>query len=98
MAQDRDRGSAKKKSQKESLPFTKRNYMFIAAGLVSIILGYIALAQEPWDGALPLVVAPILLVLGYCVLVPIGILVREREETRPQSPPPVPGSADATHV
>jgi hypothetical protein len=46
-----------------------------------IVLGYIALAQEPWDGTMPLVVAPILLVLGYCVLIPIGILFRRHTST-----------------
>jgi hypothetical protein len=29
------------------------------------------------EGVLPTVVAPILLVLGYCVIIPIGILYRK---------------------
>ncbi len=30
---------------------------------------------------MPLVVAPILLVLGYCVVIPFGILYRQKKET-----------------
>jgi len=66
-----------------ALPFTKRNYQILGLGLLVIILGYVALGQSPWDGTMPLVVAPILLVLGYCVIIPLGILYREKSETRP---------------
>lgn len=72
----------KRKKSLESLPFKKANYQIIGVGLLSIILGYVALAQEPWDGFLPLVVAPILLLLGYCVLIPFGILYRDKSEKK----------------
>ena len=74
------RKEQRRKQQPESLPFTNTNYQILAAGIVTIILGYVALAQEPWDGFMPLVVAPILLVLGYCVIVPFGILYRKKTE------------------
>ena len=61
-----------------TLPFTKLNYQILCAGLLCIILGYVALAQDPWNGSMPLIVAPILLVLGYCVVIPIGILFRKK--------------------
>ncbi len=51
-------------------PFGKRNYMFFGAAMLSIILGYIALGQ----GSITL--APILLVLGYCVLVPVSLIIK----------------------
>ena len=81
MARIEVRQSPKKKIQLLSLPFTKINYQILAGGILSIVLGYIALAQEPWDGTMPLVVAPILLVLGYCVLIPIGILFRQKDRS-----------------
>ena len=74
------RKEQRRKQQTDSLPFTRSNYQILGAGIVTIVLGYLALAQEPWDGFMPLVVAPILLVVGYCVIVPLGILYRKRTE------------------
>jgi hypothetical protein len=39
-------------------------------GLVAIVLGFILLALENIN------VSPILLVLGYCILIPAGLLLR----------------------
>jgi hypothetical protein len=74
---------ARRKGQAAALPFTKRNYQILGIGLLFIILGYVALSQQPWDGTMPLVVAPILLVLGYCVIIPLGILYREKAPKQP---------------
>jgi hypothetical protein len=70
-----------------ALPFTKRNYQILGLGLLVIVLGYVALSQSPWDGTMPLVVAPILLVLGYCVIIPFGILYRSKAEQHPPAAP-----------
>lgn len=55
-------------------PFGPRNYLFFGAALVTIILGYIALGK----GSITL--APILLVLGYCVLVPIALIIKGKPD------------------
>ena len=70
----------KAKPVAEALPFTKVNYWILLSGIALIIIGYITLGQDPWDGFLPLVVAPVLLVAGYCVVIPIGILFRSKQE------------------
>ncbi|MCH8027080.1 MAG: hypothetical protein IID63_03040 [candidate division Zixibacteria bacterium] len=57
-------------SEEFKWPFGRRNYMFFGAAMLSIILGYIALGQ----GSITL--APILLVLGYCVLVPVSLIIK----------------------
>jgi hypothetical protein len=49
------------------LRFRSRNVILLAAAVVSIGVGYLLLAQ----GSTTL--APILLVLGYCVLFPLGL-------------------------
>lgn len=54
------------------LPFGKKNWMYLGAALASIVLGFIALAS----GSITL--APILLVLGYCVLIPVGIMIKDK--------------------
>lgn len=63
-----------KKEEKTGLPFGPKNYMLMGAALVAIIIGYFALSS----GSITL--APILLVLGYCVLFPLGIIWNGRRE------------------
>jgi hypothetical protein len=85
MAREVNKPTARRGTRRESLPFTKTNYQILSAALLVIVAGYVALLQKPWDGFLPLVVAPILLVAGYCVLVPWGILHRDRKEREENS-------------
>ena len=59
------------------LPFTRKNWILFSVGLAVITMGYILLRIPPVNGFLSLTLAPLLLVVGYCVLVPAAILVRE---------------------
>ncbi|MGD0339335.1 MAG: hypothetical protein ABSB78_11150 [Bacteroidota bacterium] len=78
----------KKKSRKElPLAFTKTNYLLLVAGVLLLLIGNIALAQMPVFSAIPLVVAPILLVIGYCIIIPIAIFYRKKEIPAQQEPP-----------
>jgi uncharacterized RDD family membrane protein YckC len=56
------------------LPFSKNNYLLFGIALAILAVGYWALAQPPVDGFLTLTVAPILLVISYCVLIPVAII------------------------
>ncbi|MBI94408.1 MAG: hypothetical protein CME05_14560 [Gemmatimonadaceae bacterium] len=58
-------------------PFGRRNWILFGASLAVIGLGYVLLSIPPADGFLSLTAAPILLVGGYCVLLPAAILVRD---------------------
>ena len=61
-------------------PFGPRNYLVFGAAMVTIILGYIALGK----GSITL--APILLVIGYCVLVPVALIIKGKsEEEKPEA-------------
>ena len=72
---------AKRKVKKiEILPLEAVNYKILVTGVVVLILGYVALGMEPWDGFMALTVAPILLVAGYCVIIPVGIMYRKKKE------------------
>ena len=69
-------GRAKAAAQKrkaEGLPFTKTNYIIFLAGVAAISFGYIALGM----GSITL--APVLLVVGYCVIIPVAILYRGKD-------------------
>ena len=62
------------------LPFTRKNWILFLAGLAVIIVGYICLSIPPAEGFISLTLAPLLLVCGYCVLLPIAIMVREQKD------------------
>ena len=49
--------------------FSLLNWALLAAGLLCAVLGFVALAGGS------VVVAPLLLVLGYVVLIPLGIIL-----------------------
>ena len=51
-----------------TLSFSRTNTIWLGAGVVSIAIGYFLLSTGSET------IAPILLVLGYCVLLPIGII------------------------
>ncbi len=63
-------------------PFGTRNYIAFAVALAVIALGFILLAQGSitW--------APILLVLGYCILIPLAILIRDKKADPQTTPAP----------
>ena len=71
------------------MPFTRKNWILFGIGLLVIAVGYVLLRVPPVDGFLSLTAAPVLLVLGYCVLIPAAILVREGEDGGPTVSPPV---------
>lgn len=52
-----------------ALRFSPKNLVLLGAGLAAIILGYVLLGGA--DNTL----APLLLVLGYAVLIPLGIIL-----------------------
>ena len=54
-------------------PFGMKNYLLFAVAMVVIIIGFITLGQ----GSMTL--APVLLILGYCVLIPVSLIVRDKK-------------------
>lgn len=62
------RSKARAGTAGDSLRFSKVNWLLLALGLAAIALGYVFLARGST------VAAPLLLVLGYVVLVPLGII------------------------
>lgn len=72
--------SKRQKKELSHLHFamTSKNYLIIGAGILLIIIGYFLMSANSVDGFLPTIVAPILLIIGYCVVVPIGILYSDK--------------------
>jgi hypothetical protein len=70
---------ARRPKEKPVLPFTSKNYILFAIGLFVIVLGYVTLGY----GSITL--APILLVLGYCVIIPVAIIINGKKEKPPEA-------------
>ncbi|MFZ4621071.1 MAG: hypothetical protein ACOYNS_10960 [Bacteroidota bacterium] len=69
----------KKTFRNDTLSLEPINYQILLGGVAVIIAGYFALSAKPWDNPMALTVAPILLVMGYCVIIPIGIIYRKKK-------------------
>ncbi len=59
-----------KKSERPQIALTRKNYIIMGFGLAAIITGFFTLA----GGSTTL--APLLLVVGYCVIIPVALLVK----------------------
>ncbi len=62
-----------KKGAKSGPDFSRNNYLILGLGLLFIVVGFIFL------GVGDITVSPILLVLGYCVIIPVGILYPKKK-------------------
>jgi uncharacterized membrane protein HdeD (DUF308 family) len=56
-----------KVTKARAIPLGPRNLALLAAGAISLVAGYLLLASGSTS------LAAVLLVLGYCVLLPLGI-------------------------
>ncbi len=73
------------------LPFNRSNFILFAIGLGVIIVGFLLMAtgitEEPalldgkWNNFFAITLAPILLVIGYCIIIPLAILKYPREKS-----------------
>lgn len=62
--------------EKKLLPgiaLDRRNVIILVVGLVVITIGYFLLSIPPWDNFLSRSVSPLILILGYLVIIPIAI-------------------------
>lgn len=75
----REKGMRKAKFD-GSFPLERENYIILGIGLILIVCGYVALSGDKVEGFVPLTLAPILLIVGYCVVVPVGIMYRKKEK------------------
>ncbi|MBC8323680.1 MAG: DUF3098 domain-containing protein [Candidatus Marinimicrobia bacterium] len=63
----------------ESWAFTSKNYIIFAVGVLLIGVGYIVMAGGETTSVQSLTVAPILLFLGYIVVIPAALIYRDKK-------------------
>ncbi|HEX9251820.1 MAG TPA: hypothetical protein VF870_06230 [Ignavibacteriaceae bacterium] len=78
----------KKKNVKTSVkalpsPFNiywaRTNYLLFGLGMLLIIFGFYFMSLGEWDSASSLLVSPILLFIGFVIVMPASILYRKKE-------------------
>ena len=52
----------------------KSNYIFFYLAIGVLILGYFLMSQDPWDNPASLSISPVVLLVGYLVIIPLAIL------------------------
>ncbi|MFQ6605502.1 MAG: DUF3098 domain-containing protein [Fidelibacterota bacterium] len=68
----------------EGWSFSKTNYILFGAGLATVILGYILMAIGDVNSTLSLSVAPVMLFVGYIVIIPLSLIYRDKKNTSDQ--------------
>ena len=58
--------------------FSTTNYLIFGVGIVTVILGYIIMALGEVDSTQSVTIAPLLLFLGYVVIIPVSIMYRKK--------------------
>jgi uncharacterized membrane protein len=72
--------AAKVSARHGTLVLGRRNILLLLAGIIVILVGYVFLGKGSISAA------PILLVLGYCVIVPLSIILwAKRPDDKTQS-------------
>jgi len=64
--------------------FTQANYLIFLAGIVIIILAYIIMARGTTNSFQALTLAPIMLIIGYLIIIPLAIVYKTRKHPEKQ--------------
>lgn len=65
------------------MPLERQNIIYILAGVAIVTLGYILMGSGDALGFVPLNISPFVLVLGYLVVIPMGIMYGARRKKSP---------------
>ena len=60
--------------------FGKKNYLIFSIGLALVIIGYIFMANGEVNSFQSLTLAPIMLFLGYIVVIPVSLIYRDKSK------------------
>ena len=72
-----DKNKNAKTSLFEGWAFGKTNYILLLIGVLSLILGYYLMASGSVNSFQSLTLSPILLFLGYIIIIPFALVYRE---------------------
>jgi hypothetical protein len=76
---DKKKSKGSRFKKEKILPYTRENTVLLVAGLATVVAGYVALSKGPWNSFWSLTLAPILLVVGYCVIIPFALIFQKKK-------------------
>jgi len=81
MANKKAKARSRRRDRGSQVVLGQRNVLLLIAGLVVVTIGYLLLGKGS------LTAAPVLLVVGYCVMIPLSIIlwVRKPEDKQTRS-------------
>ena len=59
-------------------PFNKTNYMLFGIGIITIVVGYFIILFNEVDSIASTKIGPLMLFLGYCVIIPVSIIYSKK--------------------
>ena len=65
----------------KSLPFGRKNLYLLGAGLAVLVIGFALMTQPPVDGFLSLTLAPLVLLVGYLIIIPLAIMTGKNNKS-----------------
>ncbi len=87
------RARQQSKGPQWNFPLSRTNFIYFGIAMAVILIGFALMATgmsnpeattpEKWGNPMALAIGPILLVVGFCVLVPYAIMKRERTKPDP---------------
>lgn len=66
--------------------FTLTNYLLFLGGIIVILAAYIIMALGDKNSFQGLTLAPVMLVIGYLVIIPLAIIYKPKKKSQKQKP------------
>ncbi|MCB2206346.1 DUF3098 domain-containing protein [bacterium] len=63
----------------------RTNYMILILGIATVLVGFLVMSAGDAVSSLSVTIAPMILFLGYCVIIPLGIIYRKKKSTEPET-------------
>jgi hypothetical protein len=74
------REKVKQKQKEQPLGISAWNLRLFGIAVITLVLGYVLLSIGPADSGWSLNIAPIVLIIGYCVLIPLAIFWKPKSQ------------------
>jgi hypothetical protein len=57
----------------------RMNYIILITGVITVLVGFLVMSAGDAVSSLSVTVAPLILFIGYCVIIPLGIIYKQKK-------------------